>query len=149
MNQSNVVKWFTATFMGWSTALLNTYGILSLLVCGAIIFDVITGILKAKTSKTINSNAGFIGLWKKLSLFAGLFFGYFLDFVERYLGSVSDTIDITFHIPFGMIIGIYIVLNECISIVENLYACGVKLPGFLIKALKAASDRADNNSNQK
>lgn len=141
----NNIKWLISIVAGWLASFCNQYGMLSLLVCGAIVFDIVTGILKAKTSKTLNSNTGFVGFWKKLSLLFGLFFGYFLDFFEYYLLSVSGTVDFAFHIPFGTTIGIYIVLNECISIVENLYACGVKLPKFLIKALKAASEQADRD----
>lgn len=121
---------------GFTVSFFNQYGILSLLVCSVVILDVVTGILKAKISQCINSNTGYKGFWKKLSLFVGLFFGYFLDFFELYLISINDIFSVTYQIPFGTIIGVYIILNESISVIENLYACGIKLPSWIEKTLQ-------------
>lgn len=146
---NNAFKWLFSAVVDGLAGFLNRYGILSLLVCGAVLLDIVTGLLKAKTAKEINSNAGFTGFWRKLSLFAGLFFGYLLDYFNGYLLSVSGAWLFTFDIPFGIIIGIYIVLNECISILENLYACGITLPAFIIKSLKTARGHADNGQKEK
>ena len=141
--------WFLSAVAGWVTSFFDRYGSLSLLVCLAVILDVLTGILKAKAAHAVNSNTGYQGFWKKMSLFAGLFFGYFLDLFEAFLVSISDLVSVSFHIPFGTIIGIYIILNESISICENLNACGVRLPAFLAKALLNANQELDGNQKKK
>ena len=146
---NNAFKWLFSAVVGGLAGFFNRYGILSLLVCGAVLLDIVTGLLKAKTAKEINSNAGFTGFWRKLSLFAGLFFGYLLDYLNGYLLSVSDMWSFSSDIPFGIFIGIYIVLNECISILENLYACGVTLPAFIIKSLKTAREHTNKEQKNK
>ncbi|MFA9380586.1 MAG: phage holin family protein [Acetanaerobacterium sp.] len=149
MVNDKAVKCVISIIAGWFASFFHQYGHLTVLVCIVIIFDVVTGILKAKVSGTVNSNAGFQGFWRKLSLFAGLSFGYFLDYFNRYLFSSSDTQNYSIDIPFGTIIGIYIILNESISILENLYICGVKLPTFICKALKTAGEQMDDDGTKK
>ncbi|MEM1485717.1 phage holin family protein [Oscillospiraceae bacterium PP1C4] len=149
MDSNHTPIWLYSIITGWFAAFSDQYGSLSLLVCAAIILDILTGILKAKAAHSVNSKTRFKGFWKKLSLFAGLSFGYFLDFFELYLLSISNVVSFSFHIPFGTIIGIYIVLNECISICENLNDCGVKLPAFILRALKTANDQVNTNKLQK
>lgn len=128
------------------------YGFLILLVIGAIIFDIITGILKAKITHEIDSNKGFRGFWRKISLLAGLAFGIFLDIFEHYLiteGIEGLHIAIPISIPIGLLIGVYIILNESISICENLYACGFKLPTLLTQTLKIAKKAVDDDNSRK
>ena len=43
----------------------------------------------------------------------------------------------------GRLLAFYIAVNECISITENLSACGARLPGFLAAALGSARDKLD------
>lgn len=149
MDNHHFVLSLCSVITGFAVAFCKRYGVLSLLVCSVIILDVFTGIIKAKISCYVNSNAGYKGFWKKLSLFAGLFFGYFLDFFELYLLSVGNLLSFSFQIPFGTIIGVYIILNESISVFENLYACGVKLPTWICKALKIANEQFEKDSIKK
>ncbi len=134
---------------GFAMSFITQYGMLSLLVCSVILLDIITGLLKAQISHSISSSFGFKGFWKKLSLLVGLSFGYFLDFFETYLLSINSAISLSLEIPFGTMIGVYIIFNESISVLENLCACGVKLPSFLSKSLKAANDQLDEGKLKK
>ena len=106
----------------------------------AICFDVLTGLIRAKiTGEAINSKTGTIGFWKKLALLLGLFFGIFLDiFIPMVLDIV--TINLPFKLPIGTIVGCYIVLNEAISILENLNKSGVFLPKWIKTLLKGTKD---------
>lgn len=121
------------------------YGGLVLLVCGAIIFDLVTGLLKARISHTIHSNKGWIGFWKKIALFVALAFGFFLDALEFYLVFLNTGAQPNFQISFAMVIGVYIILNESISICENLVECGVTLPAFLQNILQNAKNNLDKS----
>ncbi len=48
-------------------------------------------------------------------------------------GLSSVGIDIGFSYYFGVIVTIWLIINECISILENLSVLGVPLPSFLVK----------------
>jgi len=126
------------------------YGLLTLLVIIAILIDIITGFLKAKINHNVNSVDATKGFWKKMSLLVGLSFGIFLDILESYIvaiGANELSLDIPFTIPIGLLVGVYIILNECISICENLYECDVKLPAFLMKMLKKTQKRVEDEKN--
>lgn len=50
---------------------------------------------------------------------------------------------------FGMIVTIWLILNECLSILENLAEIGVPLPAFLMKAverLKKSTEKAGDEA---
>ena len=56
----------------------------------------------------------------------------------------SIGIKLPFETPFGLIICFYIVLNESISICENLYACNTGImPKWIVKMLKSAKSQID------
>ena len=48
-----------------------------------------------------------------------------------------------FASPIGRLLGLYIAVNEAISICENLDACGIRLPKILSSALENAEDKLD------
>ena len=48
-----------------------------------------------------------------------------------------------FPAMIGRLLAFYIAVNECISITENLSACGARLPSFLAAALGSARDKLD------
>lgn len=137
-------KWLLSTILGLILSFTNKYGILIIFVAIAIAFDFVTGLIKANINGTVSSDIGRKGFFKKMALLVCLFFGFFLDFVIPYMcGSIG--VKIPFETPFGLIICFYIVLNECISICENLYACNPGImPKWIVKILQSAKDQIDN-----
>ena len=103
------------------------------------VIDYITGWLKSKILKKINSNAGLKGVIKKL--------GYWIMILVAFIAS-------TFFIQIGNVLGIdlqvttllgYFVLaslavNEIRSILENLVESGYNVPKILTKGLEVADD---------
>lgn len=123
------MKWLLSILCGLLSAFTKQYGMIIAFVAIAVVFDWITGIIGEKAvGHAITSKKGTIGFWKKMALFAALFFGFFLDYFIPYcLEKISLELPIKGAV-FGMIIGCYIVINECISICENIYKAN---PGIL------------------
>lgn len=115
------MKVFFSFIAGVITTFFNMYGPIIGLVCFAIIFDVVTGVVGSKAAgRKISSKKAYKGFWKKVSLLLALVFGMFLDlFIPLSLKYVD--IVIPYNMPFGLIFGCYIVFNESISICENIY----------------------------
>lgn len=130
---------------GVFAAFCKSYGLIIELVAIAIVFDFTTGLIRGKIKGDINSKKGFKGFLKKIALLLSLFFGIFLDSFIPLLLILGLNIKIPFDLPFSLIIGSYIILNESISITENLYECGVKLPTFIVKLLKVAGEQLDSD----
>ena len=131
----------------------EAYGLILALVCIAIVFDVVTGVVASKaTGEQLSSKKAYQGFWKKIGLILALFFGVFMDsFIPVAMGVVSITIP--FNMPFGLIFGCYIVFNELISVSENLYKIdpGI-LPGWVIRLLEEGLDKIgkdDSNADGK
>lgn len=140
------VKVMSSVIMGTLAAMAKQYALIVLFTAIAVIFDFVTGIIKAEiTGKGLNSQKAAEGFWKKIALFVALFFGFFLDYFIPY-GAEWIGLEINSHAIFGMIFGCYIVINESISIAENLYACNPNiLPRWLIKLLTQAKENMNKN----
>lgn len=143
------MKWLLSIICGLLSAFTKQYGMIIVFVSCAVIFDWITGIIGEKAlGHAITSKKGTIGFWKKMALFAGLFFGFFLDYFIPYaLAKINTELPIK-EAVFGMIIGCYIVINECISICENIYKANPAiLPKWIVKMLTLAKTQIDKEEN--
>lgn len=139
------MKWLISVVLGLIATFIHQYGIMIIMVCVAIMFDCVTGLIKAKIEEDLSSEAGTKGFFKKTALLVCLFFGFFLDYIIPYMCE-SISIKIPYNMPFGLIICFYIVLNECISICENLYVCNPGImPKWVVKILLSAKQQIDES----
>ena len=143
----NKVKNIPSIIFNLLIILSENYGTIILLCCAFIIIDLATGLTKAKIQGKITSSIGYKGFWRKISLLLTLAFGVCLNLFMDYLATLG-LFPISFSIPISLTIGIYISVNECISICENLSASGVKMPKFILNALKSTEDKIANNTSQ-
>lgn len=140
-----VRKRMISFFAGVITSFFQAYGLILALVCVAIIFDTVTGIVASKSQGIqITSKKANQGFWKKIGLVLSLFFGVFLDaFIPITLSFMSVTLP--FNMPFGLVFGCYIVLNESISVAENLDRINPSiLPKWVKSLLKGGADKIDS-----
>ena len=143
----NKVKNIPSIIFNLLIILSENYGTIILLCCAFILIDLATGLTKAKIQGKITSSIGYKGFWRKISLLLTLAFGVCLNLFMDYLTTLG-LFPISISIPNSLTIGIYISVNECISICENLSASGVKMPKFILSALKSTEDKIANNTSQ-
>ena len=91
----------------------------------AIVFDYISGMIKAFHTKTLSSRIGFHGILKKVGVLLIVMLGVLVD---RVTGNTGAIITLVIY---------YFVANEGLSLIENLGQCGVRIPSSIKKALKA------------
>lgn len=91
----------------------------------AIVFDYISGMIKAFHAKTLSSKIGFHGILKKVGILLIVMLGVLVDRVTGNTGAVRT------------LVIYYFVANEGLSVIENLGQCGVPIPASIKKALKA------------
>ena len=130
---------------GLITAYFDKYGIIFIFVGIAIVFDIVTGMVRsAANGIPITSKKARVGFWKKVTLLLALFLGIFMDaFLPQLVLTIGARIP--FSLPFGMIIGCYIVLNELISICENIYGVNaLSMPKWVVKLLKGYKKNIDD-----
>lgn len=142
------VQWIISIICGGVATFIDAYGALLGFMIGAIVFDVLTGVLKSAKAGTLSSKRGTQGFCKKCIYFVTFFFGIFLDsFIPFMLSYISITLP--FKLPFALIITFYIVLNECISICENIYDINPQaLPHWVVNLLKIGKQKIENIDTQ-
>ncbi len=134
-----------SALLGLAATIAEQYIVLIILVAVAIVLDVISGLLRAvATGEPITSEKGTRGFWRKMTLLFAMAFSFFLDLAVPYaLGVVSINVPKT--LLFGSIVGVYIILNESISICENIYKANKQsLPKWLKKLLSGAKGKIDD-----
>ena len=139
------LKIVLSVMFGAIAAFCRQYYLIIVLVALVIVMDFVTGIVKSKiTGEGWDSEKGTKGFFKKIALLLSLFFGIFLDWAIPVALKSGLDITIPFTTPFSLIIGFYIIFNECISICENLYKCNEKtVPKWIVNLLKIASEKLD------
>ena len=55
-------------------------------------------------------------------------------------------VDISVNYCFGMMISVWLIINELLSILENLGRLGIPLPDFLVRAVERLRDGVDRRT---
>ena len=145
------LKLLGAFLLGMIASFCKQYGLVIALVLVLIVMDCVTGLVKSKiTGEKWDSKKGTKGFWKKMALLCALFFGVALDAVIPFVLQLGLNVSLPFNAPFGLIVGAYIILNESISICENLYAANPAIiPGWMVRLLKIAGNAIDTGNESK
>lgn len=138
--------------VGLVATMAEQYIVLIILVAVAICLDIIAGLIRSvATGVPITSARGTKGFWKKMILLFSMAFAFFLDLAFPLLLDVVN-IKLPFErsLLFGSIVGVYIILNESISIAENIMKTNNKsLPKWIKKILTGAKQEIDEKGDKK
>lgn len=107
-----------------------------LLMVGCNVIDYITGLMATGYRKEdISSYKGIRGIMKKICMWLLVLVGAWVDVLIRY---AADCTGVGMNIPFivATVVAVWIVINEIISILENMIDIGVKMPPFLMPLVK-------------
>lgn len=120
------------------TAFLSYFQILVIplfLLIILMIIDYGTGLAKAYINADINSKTGILGIVKKVAYLFIVIVGMGADYL---MTTALLTIDITLPNNFtvGILVTIWLILNELISILENVAVMGAPVPTFLITIIQ-------------
>lgn len=140
---------FQILFAGAVGALAAYFNVLLIplaVLMGAMLIDYITGMAGAACTGEINSRVGVTGIIKKAGYLALVAVGMVVDYL---INSALVNIGINFRIYycFGMIITIWLIINELISILENLGELKIPLPKFLVNTIKSLKGRVEDKVN--
>lgn len=106
------------------------------------IADYITGMAAAWVNSELSSRAGIVGIIKKIGYLFAVAVAIVVDYVVQTAAAGAGMEVGNFHI-FGLLVTIWLILNECISILENLSEIGVPLPAFLVAVVKKLKKSAE------
>ena len=139
---------FRALFAAAIGALAAYAGILLVPLCvlaAVMIIDYATGIAAAWSCKLLSSRVGVKGIVKKVAYLGLVAVGMVVDYLIS-SALVHVGVDILVNYCFGMMISVWLIINELLSILENLGRLGIPLPDFLVRAVERLRDGVDRRT---
>lgn len=97
--------------------------------------DYISGMIRAWVKDELCSRVGVMGIVKKVGYLLAVAVAIVTDWVVQTAAGQLG-VDFGGFFFFGLLVTIWFVLNECISILENISQIGVPLPSFLVTLVK-------------
>ena len=143
VHKETILHTVTATALGTFVAYLSNLAVPTVVLIVVMLVDYGTGMLNAWLKNELNSRIGILGIVKKISYFALIVVGMVVDYI---LNSAFVKINIDFNLEncIGIIVVVWLIINEIISILENLSAIGIPLPKFLQHIVAHLKDNFDN-----
>lgn len=138
------------TLSAFLTALTIYFDILAvpiIILVVIMVCDYISGMIKAYLTSKLSSKTGIKGIIKKLCYFFAVAAAMGVDWIISY-GFSGVGINLPDNMTIGLIVTIWLILNEIISILENLSVIGIPLPKFLNKLVKKLKVSIENDESE-
>lgn len=134
-----------ATMLGALAAYFNVLLIPLAVLVAVMLIDYVTGMAAASYTKQLNSRIGVMGILKKAGYIALVAVGMVVDYLIT-SALVQIGVNIQINYCFGMIITIWLIINELISILENLGELNIPLPKFLVDMIKTLKGKVEDKA---
>lgn len=99
------------------------------------VVDYASGMVRSWAKGELSSRVGVLGIVKKVSYLLAVVVAIVADWVVQTAAGQLG-VDFGGFFYFGLLVTIWLVLNECISILENISEIGVPLPSFLVTLIQ-------------
>ena len=143
-------EFIQALFAGVLGALAAYFNVLLIpifMLVAVMLIDYVTGMAAASYTKQLNSRIGVMGIVKKAGYIALVVVGMVVDYLIT-SALVQIGVNIQINYCFGMIITIWLIINELISILENLGELNIPLPKFLVDMIKSLKNKVEDKAEE-
>lgn len=135
MQKENVFKGVLSALLAGATAYFRVMGVPVVVLISVMVVDYISGMTKAWLGAGLSSKVGVRGIVKKLCYMLVVIVAAIVDWLMiAGLRHIGIEMDHTYY--FGIVVTVWLIINELISILENLSAIGIPMPEFLKKVVK-------------
>ena len=124
---------------------LNTLIIPVIILVAVMVIDYITGMTVAWSNGGLSSKKGIKGIAKKVLYFVLVVVGMVVDWSVMYWLSTFGAGEV-YKFSFGALVAFWLIMNELISILENLDALKIPVPSFLVKVVKRLKVTAEKTA---
>jgi toxin secretion/phage lysis holin len=142
------LKALLAVIAGGVAAYFNVLAIPLAVLMVAMAVDYISGMTKAWVTGELSSRVGVLGIIKKVGYLTVICVAAIVDWLLM-SGLHKVGISVGMDFCFGVMCTIWFIINECISILENLAVIGVPLPRFLTAMIKRLAAVVDEKGDEK
>lgn len=141
-------------FLAFVLEQFGTFGILWIILLFMFVADFITGTSASGVEKAnkvpdsgLESKKGAIGIFKKVAYVMAICLGMAVDLLVYVL---TDFFDITLPLPtkmfFGTLVCLWFILNEMLSVIENIERIGVDMPLWLTAFVTLLKNKVDKKA---
>lgn len=142
--KENIIQATVSVALGALAAYFNVLLIPLVILIAVMLIDYGTGMAEAYINKTLNSRIGVKGILKKLGYVVLVCVGGVVDYLIC-TGLASAGIDYSSYC-FGLIVAVWLIINELISILENLSELGTPIPKFLVNIVRRLKNTVENKT---
>ena len=144
----NFVQILFAGAVGALAAYFNVLAVPLVVLVAVMLIDWITGLAGASATGKLSSRVGVMGIVKKVCYLALVAVGMVVDYlISSALVSIGISLQINYC--FGMIVTVWLIINELLSILENLGELGVPIPDFLRRSIHKIKDGVEAKTGDK
>ena len=145
------MKAVKAFFVGAFGVLSSWLGVLAipvyvLVACN--VMDYVTGLAAAhRRNQQISSYVGVLGIAKKVCMWLLIGVGAVVDWLLMYCGT---QLGFEIHLPMlaASMVAVWLIVNEIISILENIGDIGVPLPEWLMNIVKGLKSKIESQEEE-
>lgn len=138
-----VAKLTVSAFLAALVTYLDALIVPLIILITVVVCDYISGLGKAYIVGDLSSRTGIKGIIKKLCYFMAVVVAMGVDWLIS-LGFMHIGLDVKDNMAVALILIVWLVINELLSILENLAIIGVPLPKFLMSITKKLKVVAEN-----
>ena len=142
------LKAIIAAVCGGLSAYFGVIGVPLVVLFAAMCIDYLTGMTKAWVTGELSSRVGVLGIIKKVGYLTAVCVAGIIDWLLiSGLKQVGISIGLSYFM--GLMVTIWFIVNECISILENLSTLGVPMPAFLVSMVHRLKIVVDEKGEEK
>lgn len=122
--------------------------IVPVIIVGVVMLcDYVSGVAAAWIKGELSSRVGIIGIVKKVAYALIIVVGIVVDWVVQ-TAAEKIGIDAGNFYYFALLVIVWLIVNECISILENVSRIGVPIPPFLVKLTKKLKNTTESKGDE-
>ena len=144
MDFLKAIKAVCVTVFGLLSSWLGVLAVPVYVLVGCNVMDYTTGLAAAhRRGQKVSSYKGINGIAKKVCMWLLIAVGAVVDWLLLYAG---DQLGVEMHLPMlvSSLTAVWLIVNEVISILENIGDTGVPLPGFLTKIVEGLKSKIES-----
>lgn len=144
MDFLKAIKAVCVTVFGLLSSWLGVLAVPVYVLVGCNVMDYATGLAAAhRRGQKVSSYKGINGIAKKVCMWLLIAVGAVVDWLLLYGG---DQLGVEMHLPMlvSSLTAVWLIVNEVISILENIGDTGVPLPGFLTKIVQGLKSKIES-----
>lgn len=143
--KDNIIQATVSVALGALAAYFNVLLVPLTILIGVMIIDYATGMTSAWKSGELESKTGLIGILKKVSYLVLVAVGGVVDYLIS-AGLAAANVEISITYCCGLIVCVWLIINELISILENLAELGTPIPKFLVNIVRRLKNTVENKT---